>query len=720
MSLRARLTAALVVVVTVPLLIAVALVARALPDASAARTQARVADARTVAVSKLAGACQRAVTAAVLLARNQGTPAQGAREAVGVGGVDAAILLGPTGVVRGTAVAGDAVESALVPLLRRAPDCRSGGGAVGGPLLVAARVGLTDTKGVPQGTAVAAVALDPALAPSAAPRLLASLVAGTPTDVTLLAAGGDGTRTPMGSTLPSAAADRLARHVSRLSAVSIDQGVRSTGGRAVTAVPLSGGAQLVVSAPLPDPTTLLIILSILAAVALLLALLVAYQLARVATRPLADLAGAAARVTAGDLETRLPGGRTGEVGALAESFNIMTDTLRQTINDLTGSRDELQRNVVRLGDALSGTHDLDRILAVIVETAMASVQATGGALLMTAANGDDLFLSVGRGLQGRLSADGERPEGRLVGARWSPADDPDAAQPPGVSSRVASTGEPLRGEVGADGLRLAPDEPKGRYVLAVPLRSDGRVTGVLDLYDRADGEPFDARDLDTVRSFMAQATVAIDNVMLHQEAQRLSITDGLTGLWNYRYVALALAREIERANRFERPLAVLMLDLDRFKRVNDRWGHQRGDAVLIEVAARIRSVVREVDVVARYGGEELLLVLPETDVEGAELLAARIRDTVNGRPVGEPDEEPVHVTTSIGIAVYPRDGESTRNLLRAADSALYAAKAAGRDTWRVAGAGPDPFLGPPEAPAAVPEQPTGGSARAGLADPRGC
>ena len=111
--------------------------------------------------------------------------------------------------------------------------------------------------------------------------------------------------------------------------------------------------------------------------------------------------------------------------------------------------------------------------------------------------------------------------------------------------------------------------------------------------------------------------MAIDNVLLHQEAQRLSLTDPLTSLWNYRYLTLGLGHEIERASRFSRPLAVLMLDLDRFKQINDQHGHQIGDAVLVEMADRMRTEVREVDTLARYGGEEFVVVLPETDPAGA-------------------------------------------------------------------------------------------------------
>jgi diguanylate cyclase (GGDEF)-like protein len=206
---------------------------------------------------------------------------------------------------------------------------------------------------------------------------------------------------------------------------------------------------------------------------------------------------------------------------------------------------------------------------------------------------------------------------------------------------------------------------------------------VLDLFGSALPGGFDDSDLATMRTFAAQATVAVDNVLLHEEAQRLSITDGLTGLWNYRYFTMSVTKEIERASRFGRPLALLMLDLDHFKAVNDSFGHQRGDAVLVELAGRIRAEARDVDTVARYGGEEIVVVLPETDEAGARQAAERFCSAVRRRPFGEPGSQPIRLTISAGVAVYPGHGSSASALLAAADAALYESKRAGRDTWRV-------------------------------------
>jgi diguanylate cyclase (GGDEF)-like protein len=407
--------------------------------------------------------------------------------------------------------------------------------------------------------------------------------------------------------------------------------------------------------------------------AVLLAAVIALLLARATTRPLEELGKAAARIASGDLDTTIEVRSRDEVGRLAETFNDMTDELRTYVRALEASRDEMQSGLSRLGDTLSSTHDLDRILTVVLETAMASTRAQAGMVLLFGVSREELVLEVARGIEQRgVPIDLRLPLGQ------------------GISGRVAQSGEVAIGRLGTGPGQLQPaeGEPASGSVIAVPLKSSGTVIGVLDLFDRLDAEEFDDRDLVTIRTFASQATVAIDNVLLHEEAQRLSITDGLTGLWNYRYFTMTIGKEIERAARFSRPLALLMLDLDLFKSVNDTYGHQRGDAVLVEIAARVRAQVRDVDTVARYGGEEVVVILPETDEAGAVQAAERICDAVRRRPFGEPGERSVEVTVSIGAAVFPAHGASASALLRRADEALYEAKHAGRDTWRLATSAP--------------------------------
>jgi diguanylate cyclase (GGDEF)-like protein len=490
---------------------------------------------------------------------------------------------------------------------------------------------------------------------------LRTLVAGTRVGVTVVIGG-----QVAGSSLAAGTAARLA---------SVTVGTRrELGGQLAVALAGPAGATVIVSrAP---PGVLLPIIAVLLGVlaALALAGILGFLLTRRATRPLAELADAASRVAAGDLSvhSEIHGGD--EVGRLAESFNGMTAELRSYVGALESSRDELRRNLSRLGDTLSNTHDLGRILEVILDTATSSVRAQAGALLLTNAQRTYLYLTAETGLEGRLRghADPSGPIRVRVG--------------PGVCGRVALTGESLRATVGyAPGMvHLAEDEPTAHSVICVPLRSAGLVTGVLSLYDPVDAEAFDDKDLDIIRTFAGQAAGAIDNVLLHQEAQRLSVTDGLTGLWNYRYLTTALSREVERATRFDRPLALIILDLDRFKDVNDVYGHQRGDAVLLELAGRVTKLVREVDTVARYGGEELVLVLPETDLAGAEQLAERIWYAVRSHGFGGRTDLSVAVTTSLGISVFPEHGTTAADLLKAADEALYVAKRSGRDCWRVA------------------------------------
>ena len=157
-------------------------------------------------------------------------------------------------------------------------------------------------------------------------------------------------------------------------------------------------------------------------------------------------------------------------------------------------------------------------------------------------------------------------------------------------------------------------------------------------------------DLVTLRTFAGQAAIAVENVRVHEEAQRLSHTDALTSLYNYRTLKDSLRREVERASRFGHRLCVLALDLDRFKQVNDSYGHAAGDVVLVEFARRVRSVIREVDLAFRRGGEEFVVLLPETDAPGgivvAERLAAAIRSVSIAVPATTQPEAPFEASTT--------------------------------------------------------------------------
>jgi diguanylate cyclase (GGDEF)-like protein len=430
-------------------------------------------------------------------------------------------------------------------------------------------------------------------------------------------------------------------------------------------------ARLLVSIP-ATPTTagidsrLLAIVLLGLVVVCLVATLLGSVLARLVSRPLGELAAQARAIARGDFASPPSGIRSGgEVGELARAFERMRVELGEYLSALRSSRDELARSMNRLGETLSSTHDLPKLLAVVLEAAVQARRAKAGSLLLLTADRTALVREATHGLTEREPAE-RIPVGQ------------------GVAGTVAATG---RAMVLASPAGNGGPEAAATSQVSVPLLAQGRVLGVLSLYDREDGEPFTLADAEALTAFAVQAAVAIENVRLHAEAERLSVTDPLTGAWNYRYFSRRFEQEIERSRRFGRVLALLMLDIDHFKLVNDRFGHQRGDEVLVEFAGRVTGSVRDIDTFARYGGEEFVLILPETNLEGGLAVAEKLRrGTVKTPFCGEDDGNGVRLTVSIGVACFPEHATQPEELLRAADEALYEAKLQGRD--RVVTAGP--------------------------------
>jgi diguanylate cyclase (GGDEF)-like protein len=218
-------------------------------------------------------------------------------------------------------------------------------------------------------------------------------------------------------------------------------------------------------------------------------------------------------------------------------------------------------------------------------------------------------------------------------------------------------------------------------ILWIPLASGDRLVGCLSVDDPRSGE---APSIETIRAleiFANQAVTAIESTRTYQDAREQSIRDWLTGAYNHRHFQEVLQREVGRAERSGRPLTILMLDIDDFKSVNDRYGHPVGDAVLQGIVSEILHEVRgDMDVVARYGGEEFAIILPETPTGLAASVAERVRKRVDERLFRPPGSDDVlRVTVSIGLATYPRDASSKRELIEKADAALYSAKRSGKN-----------------------------------------
>ncbi len=220
-----------------------------------------------------------------------------------------------------------------------------------------------------------------------------------------------------------------------------------------------------------------------------------------------------------------------------------------------------------------------------------------------------------------------------------------------------------------------PDFPDARY-LCLPLAAQGVVIGVLTI----DGmRAIDAHARQLATALSEQLALSLANMRLQDTLRVQSIRDPLTGLFNRRYLEVSMERELLRAARRDQPLAVLMLDLDHFKRFNDSHGHDAGDALLAQFAEVLRRNTRNEDIVSRYGGEEFTVILLEADEETARQRAEVIRTATSQMSVSHRGKQLEHVTVSIGCAVFPRDGEKADELLRRADVALYASKRNGRN-----------------------------------------
>jgi diguanylate cyclase (GGDEF)-like protein len=251
-----------------------------------------------------------------------------------------------------------------------------------------------------------------------------------------------------------------------------------------------------------------------------------------------------------------------------------------------------------------------------------------------------------------------------------------------LTGRVASRGEAARASYMADDILLSPTEEAWtplRATLIVPLRANGYIIGTINLY-HTEPNAFQSDDLRIMLYVGQLAGRAIQNARIFSRTKETALTDPLTGLRNSRYLRHFLEQEMDRATRNRQCLAVLGLDLDGFKKVNDRYGHARGDAVLREIGQLFQMRMRKDDLVARYGGDEFAMVLPRTSREEARIVAAKMEQTVDRYAASliQRDSNFPRIGVSVGVAIFPEDASSLETLLDCADRAMYREKHARR------------------------------------------
>jgi diguanylate cyclase (GGDEF)-like protein len=215
----------------------------------------------------------------------------------------------------------------------------------------------------------------------------------------------------------------------------------------------------------------------------------------------------------------------------------------------------------------------------------------------------------------------------------------------------------------------------------VPLVAQHTAVGVMRLEDPRDGRAFSSDDASLFQSLGLQIAMAIRNAQLYA----MAVTDGLTGLYVRRYFDLRLEEEFDQAKRYGRSFAILLFDIDHFKKFNDTHGHQTGDSVLKQFAEFLTANTRRSDICCRYGGEEMVVILPETGLNEASLLANKLCAQIRSNTFGRPGEKALSVTSSVGVSAYHTDLARPSQMVEAADRALYEAKRLGRDRVELAG-----------------------------------
>jgi diguanylate cyclase (GGDEF)-like protein len=220
-------------------------------------------------------------------------------------------------------------------------------------------------------------------------------------------------------------------------------------------------------------------------------------------------------------------------------------------------------------------------------------------------------------------------------------------------------------------------------ILCVPLQRGGERIGAIEVLNKIEPAGFTEEDVNLVQMLVYPLSVALRNIDMFENSERLTITDDLTKLYNYRYLMQYLDAEVKRCLRYKKKVSLLFIDIDGFKRINDRFGHLVGSQALSEMGQVFCKILRETDIVGRYGGDEFVIVLPETPLNGAMVIAERIRQKVESYEFVA-QNLPIRLTVSLGVANCPKHTLTAEGLIKKADAAMYRAKELSKNTIRVA------------------------------------